>query len=125
MSEFGVIQGKKTGRENLGRPWQPGESGNPKGRPKLEHSNTEILRARLAEHPEIVDYWIQLCLSPDRDVALRAMVAAFNRAEGMPRQSMEVSNPESDPWVMLQRRLLSMLPVPPALPETTEESKSE
>ena len=44
----GAKQRKNTGRANLGKPWQPGQSGNPSGRPKKGMAISDAMRDILA-----------------------------------------------------------------------------
>jgi hypothetical protein len=39
--------------KNIGHRWQPGESGNPNGRPPKGHSITETIKSMMDEKPEI------------------------------------------------------------------------
>lgn len=70
------------------KPFQPGQSGNPNGRPKkhvtiaqLAEENSEKALKKLAK---LID-------SEDERIALAAAQAVLDRAVGKPKQSMDVS----------------------------------
>lgn len=62
-----------------GRPFPPGQSGNPGGRPKLPADLREAYRA---VHPRAVARLTELIESKDPAVALRACVVVIERVEG-------------------------------------------
>lgn len=62
------------------------------GRPPSEFSITELLRAEIQARPKLVKRWADLMESEDENVALRAITAAANRIDGMPKQSSEVEH---------------------------------
>jgi hypothetical protein len=87
---------KRRGRpENL-TPWKPGTSGNPGGRPKtapLSHACRELLASPLLDDPQgrtyaeaIAETLAQKALAGD----IRAAQELADRAEGRPRQSLEI-----------------------------------
>ncbi len=90
QSETSLIKRDESGRNRDERGhYLPGHAIAGPGRPKLEYSLTEMLRNKIAEKSDIVDRWIALMESDDERVALSAIMAAANRIEGMPRQSVE------------------------------------
>ena len=70
--------------------WKPGISGNPKGRPKQEHSITQTIRDMMDEKPEIKRALggkiFQLALAGDM-VAIKTI---WNYIDGMPPQTPSV-----------------------------------
>lgn len=80
--------------------WKPGQSGNPKGRPKLEYSFTTILRTKAAQRPDLIDRLFALADSEDERVALQAIVTIANRLDGMPKQATEITGADGGPVVM-------------------------
>jgi hypothetical protein len=72
--------------------FQPGQSGNPKGRPPAEYDLSGICR----EHaPEAVKRLLAFVRDPDPKVALPATVYLLNRGFGMPPAKIEGVNPQS------------------------------
>ena len=70
-----------------GRPFQPGESGNPGGRPRVAVEAQELAR----QHgPEAIARLITLMRSDNDPVALRAAEAILDRAYGRPPQAVTV-----------------------------------
>ncbi len=72
--------------------WKPGQSGNPRGRPKQDPKVREILLARL---PEMAQRLVELALNVSGDVPpgvqIRALEAGFDRCEGKPETKVTVS----------------------------------
>jgi hypothetical protein len=78
--------------------WKPGQSGNPGGRPKtalLSHACRELLAAPLPNDPQgrtyaeaIAETLGQKAIAGD----IRAAQEIADRAEGKPRQSLEIEN---------------------------------
>ncbi len=72
--------------------WKPGQSGNPKGRPKQDPKVREILLARL---PEMAQRLVELALNVSGDVPpgvqIRALEAGFDRCEGKPETKVKVT----------------------------------
>ncbi len=78
-------------RANLSS-WKPGQSGNPKGRPKQDPKVREILMARL---PEMAQRLVELALNIPGDippgVQIRALESGFDRCEGKPETKVTVT----------------------------------
>lgn len=80
--------------ENL-RPWQPGQSGNPGGRPKKRPISDELERLLAQEAPgsggkpwaEVI---AEALLRKARKGDVRAIAELANRIEGKPHQAVEV-----------------------------------
>lgn len=81
-------------RDGKGR-FAKGNGGGP-GRPPLEFSFTNLLRAKTAERPALIDRLVELAESADENVALRAIIAIANRLDGMPKQAVETNLSETD-----------------------------
>lgn len=91
------------GRANL-RPFKPGQSGNPGGRPKGK-SLTALLRERLDEVDEatgktiaqlVVEGWVNAA----RDGNVPAIKEALDRTEGKVIERKELSGPDGGPIQM-------------------------
>ena len=68
--------------------FQPGQSGNPGGRPK---ENAEVKAAARAAGPEAIEKLLELMRGDDRRTALAAAQALLDRGFGKPSQSVELS----------------------------------
>jgi len=68
--------------------FQKGQSGNPNGRPKDDPEVKAILRAH---SKKMVRRLVKLTESDDENVALKAILAAFDRLYGKPVQPSDVS----------------------------------
>ena len=77
-------------RDEFGR-FIKGQTGNPKGRPPVEFSPTQLLRAAVAERPKIIQRILALCESEDENVAIKALTYVVNRLDGMPKQAMDMT----------------------------------
>jgi hypothetical protein len=86
--------------------WQPGQSGNPGGRPafkELSNACREILLSPLPDDPKrtyaeaIAERLAQAALAGNIDAAAEL----GNRAEGRPRQALEISDGKPDPLAEL------------------------
>ena len=79
--------------------WKPGQSGNPKGRPKKEMSITDALR-RIGEevNPQTKQTKIQILAEMIWETALKGdkimAQMIIERLEGKPRQPIEIDKPE-------------------------------
>jgi len=73
---------------------KPGETRNPKGRPSKGYSITETIRDMMAKNPEIKkklgNKIIEMALRGD----INAMKIVWQYMDGMPKQPIELSNPE-------------------------------
>lgn len=103
-----------TPRRGAGRPWKPGESGNPNGRPRLEDSLGTQLREVLAEVHEdsgktkarlLAEKYVALGL----DGNVMAITAIMDRMEGKPAQSVTLKGDSETP---LHVRHSERLPMP-------------
>lgn len=79
-------------------PWQPGQSGNPGGRPKTRHL-TEILTEELAKpsgksgqtrEQRMIERLVTIALTGKRGEALQAMKLIFAYRDGLPVQPIEL-----------------------------------
>ena len=71
-----------------GRPFPPGVSGNPSGRPKVI---AELQQAAEEGSPAAVRRLVELIDSDDERIALAAVNSILDRVMGKPRQAVEVS----------------------------------
>ena len=85
------------GTRNL-RPWTPGQSGNPSGRPK---SFANVIREQTEDGRELVDLMLRVLRGEESGVRLADRIAAASwlsdRAWGKPIQATEISGPEGGP----------------------------
>jgi hypothetical protein len=79
-------------------PWEPGQSGNPGGRPKTRHL-TDILTAELAKpsgksgqtrEQRMIERLVTIALTGKRGEALQAMKLIFAYRDGLPTQPVEI-----------------------------------
>lgn len=78
-------------RRGPGRPFQPGQSGNPGGMKPIPPEVREMARAAT---PQAIATLIQVCERGDTSSSrVSAAVALLDRAWGKPAQSLEVSSP--------------------------------
>ncbi len=87
--------GKKTG----GRDFKPGQSGNPKGRPKF--SIVSIIREKLQavsedEKQSVAEQLIDEYIERADGTAIRDMI---DRIDGRPKQYVEMSNEKDAEWL--------------------------
>jgi len=68
--------------------FKPGQSGNPKGRPKESDDVKEAARAYTAEAIDRLVYWMR---SDNAKASVAAITTLLNRGWGSPTQSVEVS----------------------------------
>ena len=71
-------------------PFQPGQSGNPGGRPKVIHEVRELAQRHCTA---AIERLAQAMLNPDDRVAVAAATALLDRAVGKPTQATELSGP--------------------------------
>jgi len=98
-------EGKKDKRENL-RMWKPGQSGNPKGRPKKEICIPDILNTIGKEIPDNQILRNKFPQKTNLEIILQrvyhealsgkpwAVQFIADRTEGKPRQPIEIDKPE-------------------------------
>lgn len=79
-------------------PWEPGQSGNPGGRPKTRHL-TDILTAELAKpsgksgqtrEQRMIERLVTIAISGKRSEAIQAMKLIFAYRDGLPVQPIEL-----------------------------------
>ncbi len=91
------MEAKKRGRvENL-RPWRPGQSGNPAGRPKklaLDHALTALLESEGKDGKSRAEELAEALLKHAKKGNARIAQLIAERTQGRPRQTIEVSGPE-------------------------------
>ncbi len=88
--------------------WQPGQSGNPKGRPSIKGEVETLARAYTAEAIETL---VEMMRNSESDkVRIAAATALLNRGWGMPRQAIDGS--------------LSLAPTKPIERMTLEETEA-
>lgn len=103
-------QGKNTGHK-----WQPGESGNPNGRPKKGHSITETIKAMMDEKPEIKKALGAKILQSAMDGDITAMKTIWSYLDGMPTQKQEIGGIDGQPIIITAARGF----IPPGTPVVT------
>lgn len=85
MEETGKKQANQTS-------WQPGQSGNPNGRPPKGHSITETIRSMMDEDPEIkkrlADRIIRMALFGN----MTAIKTIWQYLDGLPRQTTDITS---------------------------------
>lgn len=99
-----IVNEAEKQEKNIGHRWQPGESGNPKGRPLKGHSITETIKRMMDEKPEIKKMLAAKILQMAADGDITAMKTLWNYIDGMPVQKNEVDvtqlpTPLLDPYV--------------------------
>ena len=77
------------------RPWQPGQSGNPKGRKKLDHDAVQYCRD--ASQPVLKRLKNIALHSPSEKNAIAAGNSILDRAWGRPKQQLSIENPANAP----------------------------
>ena len=73
-------------------PWKPGESGNPNGRPLADETMTGVLKS-LADKEEIAKKLLELAQNGN----VAALKYIYDRIDGMPRQSVELTGDKEKP----------------------------
>ena len=93
-----------------GRPFRPGQSGNPGGRVKDQLSVAEVLRRKLTPE-ERADMLIELAMkAEDERVRLQARLAILERTEGKVRDTVDINHGGPTPD---QQQLLNALRMTP------------
>lgn len=70
-----------------GRPFKPGQSGNPRGRPKKNPEAKEILKAAV---PDAARALVELLQSKNEKIKLQAAQAILDRTQGKPETMNKV-----------------------------------
>ena len=86
-------------KTNLGRPWQPGQSGNPGGRRKTKPL-TDLLKVELqkpakgksglTKGQKLIERLVGIALSGKRGESIQAMRLLFAYSDGLPDQTVEL-----------------------------------
>ncbi len=87
--------GMPENRPQTGR-FQPGQSGNPGGRPKLTPKALEVRRLCRAASVRAVERLVELLEVDDPGVVIRAATAILDRAWGRPRFEGDVRRTDAD-----------------------------
>jgi hypothetical protein len=91
-----TVEGKRHGRiENL-RPWKPGQSGNPGGRPRKRLIDRELEELLSDSDSSLANAIARALLVRARKGDLKAIQLVVERTEGRPRQAVEVSGPDGN-----------------------------
>ena len=75
-----MAKGKKTG----GKDWEPGQSGNPGGRPPKEQALTDLLKQK-ADKERLSALLLEMAYKGD----LQALKYVYDRIDGKPRETLE------------------------------------
>ena len=87
-----AISSKQRGGKAVpGRPFKPGQSGNPTGRPKVEGYIRELAQRH---GPEALQTLVELLRSGKEPIHLGAAEALLNRGYGRPAQAVELAGPD-------------------------------
>jgi hypothetical protein len=73
--------------------WQPGRSGNPRGRPPAA---VDIAALARVHGPRCIEVAVELLDDPDSRIRLGALVALLDRGFGRPKQVIESEGGKSD-----------------------------
>lgn len=75
-----------------GRPFQPGQSGNPSGRPKLTPEALDLQAACRAKTTEALDVLLRIMTSGENERnQMAAAIAIIERGHGKAKESLELS----------------------------------
>lgn len=86
----GIVTAEKQQEKRVfGRPFPPGVSGNPLGRPKKEHSLTDLMREILNNDPVRKRALVTTLLDMAAKKDIAAIREVLDRLEGKPLQSIE------------------------------------
>jgi len=93
-------QAKKPSANNakttVGKPFKPGQSGNPSGRPKIPQEFKDLAKEHSISALKKVIFIMESGISDHKD-QLRAAEIIMDRAWGKATQGMELSGPEGAP----------------------------
>ena len=97
---------ENSGKTARGRPFKPGQSGNPGGRPKMPEEMRQILREA---GPELARKLLAYTEHSNPKIAMWAITEALDRAYGKPVQAQDISfDVDSTADVMAQIRRVAM-----------------
>lgn len=83
-----MSENRSAKKQQVGRPFKKGQSGNPKGRPKGTFSLTTELKKQLAENPSAKEAIIERVLDMAVDGDLDAVKMVWERTDGRPKQEV-------------------------------------
>jgi len=92
MSDDAQEQRGNSEKRVVGRPFQPGQSGNPGGRPKGSVSLTTVLREVLDEDPEVAKAMIRGGLTSAKEGNAAWAKLIFDRVDGPQTQKLEIDD---------------------------------
>ena len=87
----------ETAGKQRGRPFPPGVSGNPNGRPPKGYSITEMMKEMLANKPEVKAAIGAQIAAKAMEGDATAVKLLWNYMDGMPSQGVELSGPDGGP----------------------------
>ena len=87
----------KTASKQRGKPFKPGESGNPNGRPRKGNTLTDALRAAFEEHDEKGRSYKEVLAEKMREQAVKkgretTQRYIYDRLDGKPTQEIKVQS---------------------------------
>ena len=88
--ENGELTPKKSPKDNLMPPWQPGESGNLKGRPIGRFSLTNRMIKRLEENPEETEAILDWLIANRKDLV-------WNKIDPNPPTDLNIGGQQENP----------------------------
>jgi hypothetical protein len=94
-----ITGGSVDGRANL-KPWKPGVSGNPRGRPKVAEEVRSLARAH---GQRALERLVELIDDPDPRVAFMASREVLDRAYGKPAPPTDVDDQDNKLTVVVKR----------------------
>jgi hypothetical protein len=94
--ERGPDQATKQG-ENKGHRWQPGESGNPNGRPKKGYSISEMMKEMLGNKPDVKESIGSVIVAKAMEGDMQAIKLVWEYMDGKPKQAIVGGGEDDEP----------------------------